>query len=267
MALSSTFDDLKNMLSPQPKIDTKAKMFVHALKDIYWAEHQILAMLEEMEPLARDAQVHEMLATHHSQTRMHIERLEQVFTLLGIEPTTETCQAMKGILAEGNHLVGNTSDELRDTAIVFAAQAVEHYEIGRYDTMILWAEQLLEPKVAELLELNLADENETLELLEDYQRNTAEEDDEDDSTTIIDFTEDETPATRSKSSTQGNPSPKRMAAQRKTTRTATGPSKSVKGGTPETTEQSSGSIRPSSKSANGRKATGGKARKKITPKK
>ena len=262
MAIPSTFEDIKNMLVTKPEIDSLTKLFTHALKDIYWAENQILASLKEMEPKAQDASVQEMLATHYSQTQMHIQRLEKVFVQMGLQPTTETCEAMKGILDEGDHLVGQTAEDLRDQAIVFAAQAVEHYEIGRYQTMIEWARQMLQPKVVSLLELNLADETETLELLDGYiaaDADSAEADDDSD-----DDNEDETDKAMARRTTMaakkpsGSQKTKRALAKRATTRQAT---KAVKDDDAARGASRSSASRKASKADSSRKTAPKRARK------
>ncbi|MEO5323307.1 ferritin-like domain-containing protein [Mesorhizobium sp. CC13] len=137
-------------------------LFHDALMDIYYAERKILRTLPKM---ARGAQSKELKAAfekHRDQTEGHVERLEQVFEIIGKRVQGKTCPAIDGIIEEGEEIL----DEFKDTAagdagLISAAQAVEHYEITRYGTLRRWAEIMKLPDAAKLLGLTLAEEETT----------------------------------------------------------------------------------------------------------
>ena len=140
-------------------IKTMDDLFVHTLQDIYYAEKQIHKSLPKMIDKATDATLKQDLSTHRSQTETHIERLEQVFKQHGQEVKAVNCPAIDGILKEADELVGEVADkQVLDAAIIAAAQAVEHYEITRYGTLVAWAKQLGRPDCAKLLQQNLDEE-------------------------------------------------------------------------------------------------------------
>ena len=123
-------------------IRTMDELFVHALQDIY-AENQIAKTLPEMLEKSSDPMLREGFRMHLEDTREHITRLEQVFQALGRASQGVTCQAVLGLIEEGQEVVGQIDDkDLRDAAIIASAQAIEHYEINRYGTLIAWAHQL-----------------------------------------------------------------------------------------------------------------------------
>ena len=124
-------------------IRTMDELFVHALQDIYYAENQIAKTLPEMLEKSSDPMLREGFRMHLEDTREHIRRLDQVFQALGQAPQGVTCQAVLGLIEEGQEVVGQIDDkDLRDAAIIASAQAIEHYEINRYGTLIAWAHQL-----------------------------------------------------------------------------------------------------------------------------
>jgi ferritin-like metal-binding protein YciE len=136
-------------------------LFVHTLRDIYYAEQQIEKSLPKMVEKARSAVLREGFEEHLRQTRGHIDRIEQVFQMHGAEAKPVRCQAIDGILAEADEISGEAEEDVRDAALVAAAQAVEHYEITRYGTLIAWAQELGRPDCASLLEANLQEEKAT----------------------------------------------------------------------------------------------------------
>jgi len=140
-------------------IKTMDNLFVHTLRDIYYAEKQILKALPKMIDKASDAKLKQGLEAHRRETEGQIERLEQVFRLHGVEAKGVDCPAIDGILEEAEEIAGEVDDkEVLDAAIVAAAQAVEHYEITRYGTLVAWAKKLGRNDCASLLEKNLAEE-------------------------------------------------------------------------------------------------------------
>ena len=143
-------------------IATLDDLFVHTLQDIYYAENQITKALPKMISLATDAQLKSGFEQHLRETQNQIKRLEQVFQMHGQQPKAVTCPAIDGIIKEANQLSGEISDkEVLDAALLASAQAVEHYEITRYGTLIAWAKQLGRNDCAAVLAENLAEEKAT----------------------------------------------------------------------------------------------------------
>src|SRR5215203_3169829 len=121
-------------------IKTMDDLFVHTLRDIYYAENQIVKALPEMIEKASDPQLKQGFQTHLRETEGQVKRLEQVFRLHGTEPKGVDCPAIDGIIEEAEDVAGEVDDKsVLDAALVAAAQAVEHYEIARYGTLIAWA--------------------------------------------------------------------------------------------------------------------------------
>jgi ferritin-like metal-binding protein YciE len=140
-------------------IKTLDDLFVHTLQDIYYAENQITKALPTMVSKATDPQLKQGFQTHLAETKGHIERLQRVFQMHGHSPKAVDCPAIDGIIKEANEIAGDIDDkEVLDAALVASAQAVEHYEITRYGTLIAWAKQLGRPDCASVLEKNLEEE-------------------------------------------------------------------------------------------------------------
>jgi ferritin-like metal-binding protein YciE len=143
-------------------IKTMDDLFVHTLRDIYYAENQIVKALPEMIDKASDQELKDGFERHLQETEMQIERLEQVFKLHGVEVSGVNCPAIDGILEEADEVAGEVDDDkVLDAALIAAAQAVEHYEITRYGTLIAWAKQLGRNDCAALLQENLKEEMKT----------------------------------------------------------------------------------------------------------
>jgi ferritin-like metal-binding protein YciE len=140
-------------------IETMDDLFVHMLRDIYYAEKQILKALPKMVDKASDADLKTGLRDHLDESRNHVARLEQVFEMHGATAKAVDCPAIDGILKEANELVGEVENrDVLDAAIIAAGQAVEHYEITRYGTLIAWANQLGRDDCAAILEETLEEE-------------------------------------------------------------------------------------------------------------
>jgi ferritin-like metal-binding protein YciE len=140
-------------------IKTMDDLFLHTLQDIYYAEQQIAKSLPEMVEKAKDAQLKSGLKSHLGETQNHVVRLEQVFKMHGAQPKGVDCPAIDGILEEADEIAGDVADQqVLDAAIIAAAQAVEHYEITRYGTLIAWAHQLGRDDCAAVLQKNLDEE-------------------------------------------------------------------------------------------------------------
>jgi ferritin-like metal-binding protein YciE len=140
-------------------IGTLDDLFVHTLRDIYYAENQILKALPGMIKKAADPGLKSGFEGHLQETKNQVARLEQVFELHGVEVEGVRCPAIDGILEEADEIAGDIDDkQVLDAALVAAAQAVEHYEITRYGTLIAWAKQLGREDCAQLLNENLNEE-------------------------------------------------------------------------------------------------------------
>jgi ferritin-like metal-binding protein YciE len=137
-------------------------LFHALLQDVYYAEKQLLKALPKMAKKTSDAELEKAFLTHKDQTETHVERLEQAFEMIDRKPRAKKCDAIIGIVAEGEEVIEETDDEqIRDAGLLAAAQAAEHYEIARYGTLCAWAKQLGKPEVARLLHETLEEEKET----------------------------------------------------------------------------------------------------------
>jgi ferritin-like metal-binding protein YciE len=143
-------------------IRTLDDLFVHQLRDIYYAEKQIVQTLPEMIEKATDSNLKRGFETHLGETKNHVKRLEQVFKMHGVEAKGIDCPAIDGIIEEADDIIADVEDKkVLDAALIAAAQAVEHYEITRYGTLIAWAKQLGRPDCASVLQQNLEEEKAT----------------------------------------------------------------------------------------------------------
>lgn len=141
-------------------------LFLDTLKDIYFAEKQILKALPKMARAAQSTEGKQAFLTHKDQTEGQIERLQQVFELIGKPARGKTCEAIQGILAEGEEIMEEfKGSSALDAGLIASAQAVEHYEIARYGTLKSWANQLGLKDAVPLLDANLQEELQTDELL------------------------------------------------------------------------------------------------------
>jgi ferritin-like metal-binding protein YciE len=137
-------------------------LFVHMLRDIYYAEKQITKALPEMIEKASDPQLKQGFQTHLRETEGHVKRLDQVFQMLGLKAQGVDCPAIDGIIEEANEVAGEVEDEsVLDAALIAAAQAVEHYEMTRYGTLIAWANQLGKRECVALFQQTLDEEKAT----------------------------------------------------------------------------------------------------------
>jgi ferritin-like metal-binding protein YciE len=140
-------------------IKTMDDLFVHQLQDIYYAEKQIVKSLPDMIGKATSRELAAGLKEHLEQTKTHVDRLEQVFKMHGTKPEGTDCPAIDGIIEEAEEIAGDVADkEVLDAAIIAAAQAVEHYEMTRYGTLIAWANILGRDDCAAVLRKTLDEE-------------------------------------------------------------------------------------------------------------
>ena len=135
------------------------ELFVHTLRDIYYAEKQLVKALPEMAEKASDAQLKQAFQSHLGETKNHVIRLEQVFKMHGVEAKGVDCPAIDGIIEEAEEVSGEVENKaVLNAALAAAAQAAEHYEIARYGTLIAWAKQLGRNDCARVLQQNLDEE-------------------------------------------------------------------------------------------------------------
>ena len=141
-------------------------LFLDTLKDIYYAERQILKALPKMAKAATSPDLKAGFEQHHTETEGQVERLQQVFEILGKPARGKTCDAILGILEEGKEIMDEyKGTQALDAGLISSAQAVEHYEIARYGTLATWAKQLGHTEALNLLLETLAEEESTDEKL------------------------------------------------------------------------------------------------------
>ena len=140
-------------------IHTMDDLFLHVLQDIYYAEKQILKALPDMIEKATNRELTAAFKAHLGETEKHVQRLDQAFELIGQSPKGTRCPAIDGIIDEANEIAGEVADKkVLDAALIIAAQAVEHYEITRYGSLIALAKQLGNDAAAALLTTTLKEE-------------------------------------------------------------------------------------------------------------
>lgn len=143
------------------------KFFEDSLKDIYWAEKHLTKALPKMQKAATTEELKDAIEEHTAQTEEHVTRLEQVFEMLGKKAQAKKCDAMEGLVKEGDSVVEETEDGsmTRDVGIIISAQKVEHYEIAAYGGLAQLATTMGLDEVAEILKQTLEEEKEADELL------------------------------------------------------------------------------------------------------
>ncbi len=150
------------------KLNTLEDLFHHELKDLHSAESQLVKALPKMAKAATNPELKVGFEEHLEQTKIHVERLNQIGEDLGKKLTGHKCKAMEGLVAEGADLIGEEAEEsVRDAGLIGAAQRVEHYEIAGYGTARALATRLGYDDIAETLGLTLQDEKDTDEKLTD----------------------------------------------------------------------------------------------------
>ena len=140
-------------------IATMDDLLLHGLKDIYYAENQIIKSLPKLIEKATNRDLTKGLKDHLEETKNQVARLDQVFKKLGQDPQGVQCPAIDGLISEADEVAGEVAEkEVLDAAIIGSAQAVEHYEIARYGTLIAWAESVGHDDIVRLLNTNLKEE-------------------------------------------------------------------------------------------------------------
>lgn len=144
------------------KFDTLDDLLLEQIEDLYDAEQRLTEALPKMAEAASNTQLSSAFRTHLEETRQHVNRLENIFSLLGREPSREACDAMKGLIAEGEEMIGaKGSPEVRDAALIAAAQRVEHYEMAGYGSARTFASRIGRDDVASILQQTLDEEKAT----------------------------------------------------------------------------------------------------------
>lgn len=134
-------------------------LYIDQLKDLYNAEHQLTTALPKMSKAASSPQLKKAFDEHLEETKVHVERLEQVFEKLGRGPKGKTCKAMKGLIEEGGEMIKEDAEpSVKDAGLIAAAQRVEHYEIAGYGCVCTWAKMLGQDEAAKLLQKTLDEE-------------------------------------------------------------------------------------------------------------
>ena len=141
-------------------IKTFDDLFLHQLKDLHYAENKIIKKLPGMIEKATNRDLSAGLKAHLEETKNQVQRLEQIFKKLGKKPEAVDCPAIDGIIKEADEVAGEVEDKsVLDAALINAAQAVEHYEIAKYGTLVAWAQQLGHDDVVSLLSATLREEH------------------------------------------------------------------------------------------------------------
>ena len=147
-------------------LKTMEDLFIHELKDIYYAEKKLVQNLPKMAKKAQSAELAQAIEQHFAETQEQVSRLEQVFKLCDLEPKGKRCPGIEGILEEAKEIMSDAKDpNVRDAGMLAGAQAVEHYEISKYGTLIAWAEELGMSETIPLLKQTLQEEKNADRLL------------------------------------------------------------------------------------------------------
>jgi ferritin-like metal-binding protein YciE len=150
------------LFSSGAALNTFEDLFVEQLQDLHDAEQRLTKALPKMAAAAHSPALKSAFEEHLRQTQNHVTRLEQVFKSIGKTPQSKTCEAMKGLVEEGSEVINGTGDpDVKDAALIAAAQRVEHYEIAGYGTVRTFAQRLGKTEAARLLQETLNEEAET----------------------------------------------------------------------------------------------------------
>ena len=151
-------------------------LFVDQLRDILWAEKNLLKALPKMAKAANDGSLSDLFTKHQAETQLHVERLGQIFSILGLASRAKKCPAMEGLIKEADELAEDYAESSAlDAALIAAAQKVEHYEIATYGTLRAFAEQLGHGEAVNLLQETLQEESKADELLTELATSRANE--------------------------------------------------------------------------------------------
>lgn len=142
------------------------ELFHAMLQDVLYAEKQLIKTLAKLAKNASNPDLQKAFTEHRAETQEHVERLDKVFEMVGKRPRAKKCEAILGIVAEGDEVIEEAEDDqILDAGLIASAQAAEHYEIARYGTLVAWAKQIGQPDIASLLSQTLEEEKKTDALL------------------------------------------------------------------------------------------------------
>lgn len=151
-------ENIKELVGLGSGIHSTHDLFVHGVKDIYYGECQLVEALHDMSDEAVSPQLKQQFRAHADETAGQVKRLEEVFKHLKMEPEKDTCEAINGLIAEAKELMDDADPALVDASLIYAAEAVEHYEIARYTSLARMANELGYKQITELLLSNLKEE-------------------------------------------------------------------------------------------------------------
>ncbi len=175
MYMATTKAKKSKKVSDEGEKDSMLEGFFHdEVKDIYWAEKHLVKTLPKMASAATSPELKEAFTSHLAETKVHVQRLEEVFGLLEAKPQAKKCDAMEGITKEGDGIIEETEDgtSTRDVGLILAGQKVEHYEISTYGGLAQLARNLGRDDIAEILETTLEEEKSADELLTEVAENS-----------------------------------------------------------------------------------------------
>jgi ferritin-like metal-binding protein YciE len=159
---------LSKLFGTELTLDNLQNLLLIQLQDLASAEDQLIDALPKMADAASCSELKNAFLTHLQETRQQRLRLDQAFRALGVEPMTETCEAMQGLIVEGSEIINLNGDpQVKDAALIAAAQRVEHYEMAAYGSARAFARQLGRDDVAELLQETLDEEGNADKILTD----------------------------------------------------------------------------------------------------
>ena len=149
------------------------KFFSDQLRDMYYAEQEVLKALPELKSAATTEELEDAIEDHTQQTRRHVKRLEKIFHMIGLRPEGKRCEAMDGLIKECKTIIRETEDNTltRDAALIIAAQKIEHYEIASYGGLVALALTMGLDRAADILDKTLAEEMDTDQMLTDIAEN------------------------------------------------------------------------------------------------
>lgn len=153
----------KNNLTKEMKESYFHKFFIEELQDIYWAENHVVKALPKMKKAATSNELIKAFDKHLEESKLHIERLESIFSILEVKAEAKKCEAMAGILKEAESIIEDTDRDTmtRDAGLILAAQKVEHYEIATYGTLRIFAKQMGHTDIYDILSETLKNEKDT----------------------------------------------------------------------------------------------------------
>ncbi len=155
------------------KLESLRELLVEQLQDLYDAEHRLTKAIPKMAKAATSSELKAAFQKHLTETEGHITRLEQAFEALGAKAKKKACKAMQGLIEEGEETIKEEAEpEVKDAALIAAAQRVEHYEMAGYGTVAAYAKLLREPDVLKLLKATFAEEKATDEALTELAEST-----------------------------------------------------------------------------------------------